>query len=366
MKIALLSFHFSEYSLALARALSKRHKVLLFLSTPNVMGELGGLPSDEDGLQIRCLGHYTFYKPGCLKNIETIIRKLNRFDPDVIHCQDVSRDFVTPILPFIRRKPLVVTIHDSKPHSGDEHRFKLRTRLNRYFLRRAADAAIVHGGLIKQETETLLPWLRGRVHVVPHGILGAFDQGFQTDWDTGTLLFFGRVKRYKGLSYLIEAVEILKSRQLPIRVVVAGTGPDLVPWRDRLIADPTYTVIEEYIPPNRVPELFRQANVVVLPYIDATQSGVAAFALGCGRPVVASDVGSLHEMVRHGENGLLVPPCDSKALADAMAAVLLNKEDTFRLAQNAYRLGQSDFSWARISELTENVYLATVERQSKK
>jgi len=356
MRIALLSFHFAEYSLALARGLSHSHQVLLFLGAENALTELGNLPFDEDSLRVRCLRHYTFRQSGCLGNVAEIIREIKRFAPDVVHCQEIYRDYLTPVLPFLKRRPLVLTIHDHKPHTGTDSSLPIRTRLHRFILRSAPDAVVVHGERIREETESLLPWLRGRVYTVPHGMLGDGAGPFQTDWEEGVLLFFGRVNRYKGLPYLVEAVEILKGRGLPIKVVIAGIGPDLALWRERLLSDPVYVLIEEYIPAAQVPDLFSQAHVVVLPYTDATQSGVASFALTFGRPVVASDVGSLREMVRPGVNGLLVPACCSEALADALERVVTNRQMAERFAAESWALGRGEFCWSRIAELTTVIY----------
>lgn len=361
MRIALLSFHFAEYSLALARALSLNHEVLLFLGTENALAELGAVPGDGATLRVRCLKQYTFRSAGCFGNMAEIIREVDRFAPDVVHCQEVYRDYLTPLLPILRRRPFVLTIHDHKPHTGADSRLPLRTRLHRSLLRRSPDAVIVHGERIREETEELLPRLRGLVHAVPHGVLGGRVDRFRADWDEGTILFFGRVNRYKGLSFLVEAVDILKDRGIPVRVVIAGTGPDLVPWREKLLADPAYTLMEEYIAAERVPELFRRAQVVALPYTDATQSGVAALALNFGRPVVASDVGSLREMVRPGVNGLLVPPCDGGALAEALAYMLENRSQTERFASNCWDLGRGEYSWASIADRTVGVYRTVID-----
>jgi glycosyltransferase involved in cell wall biosynthesis len=356
MRISLLSFHFAEYSLALARALSRRHQVLLFLGAENAAAELGHIPGDEESLRVRCLRQYTFRNAGCYGNMMEILHEIGRFRPEVIHCQETLRDYLTPLLPFLRRTPLVLTIHDHKPHSGGDSRLPLRSRIHRRFLRRAPDAVIVHGERIRRETEELFPWLRGRIHSVPHGLLGESGDRFRTDWHEGTVLFFGRLNRYKGLSCLVEAMNILRSRGVPVRVVIAGTGPELDPWRGRLLSDPNCILMEEFVPAARVPELFRRANVVVLPYTDATQSGVAALAINYGRPIVASDVGSLGEMVRHGVNGLLVPPGDSEALATALEQVTTDRSMAERFAVNGRAMGVNEFCWSRIADLTTTVY----------
>ncbi|KAF0219930.1 MAG: group 1 glycosyl [Geobacteraceae bacterium] len=356
MRIALLSFHFAEYALSLAEALSEQHEVLLMLDRKNASCEVGTVCGGHGALTIRYLDNLTFLNPGIFANILTIVREIVRFRPDVIHGQEVFRDYFTPVLPFFRRHPFVLTIHDHKPHSGADSRIGFRERQYKSYLRHRADAVIVHGERIRSETEELSPWLRGKVHAVPHGVLGKPVAEFLPDWEQGLLLFFGRISQYKGLPYLVEAVQLLKSWGIKVRVLVAGTGPALAPLYDRIQGDPAFTLLNEFIPAEKIPELFRRANIVVLPYTDATQSGVAAYAVNYGRPVVASDVGSLREMVFDEHNGLLVPPCNSLELAKSLLRLLTNEKDACRMGRNGFLLGHGEFSWQRIASMTAGVY----------
>jgi glycosyltransferase involved in cell wall biosynthesis len=87
--------------------------------------------------------------------------------------------------------------------------------------------------------------------------------------------------------------------------------------RELDLADRT-TIVADYVPDEEVATYFAAADVVVLPYLRATQSGITQVALGLGVPMIASRVGGLPEAVREGENGLLVPPGDPAALAAAI------------------------------------------------
>jgi glycosyltransferase involved in cell wall biosynthesis len=136
------------------------------------------------------------------------------------------------------------------------------------------------------------------------------------------LLFFGFVRPYKGLQYLLQALPTVR-RSLPeVHLLVAGEF-----WDDKatyatliehLELQASVTLLDHYIPNEEVPLCFSAADLVVLPYVHATQSGVVQLAFGCGRPVVTTAVGGLVDLVRDGENGLLVPPADSAALAEAI------------------------------------------------
>ena len=86
-----------------------------------------------------------------------------------------------------------------------------------------------------------------------------------------------------------------------------------------------FLVYNHWISDTLQAELFHRASVVVLPYIEASQSGVIPCAYSCAKPVIATRTGSLPEMVEHGRTGYLVPPGDEKALADAMIDLLRNR-----------------------------------------
>jgi glycosyltransferase involved in cell wall biosynthesis len=117
-----------------------------------------------------------------------------------------------------------------------------------------------------------------------------------------------------------------------------------------------FEILDRYIGAEEIPNLFLDSFAVVLPYVEGTQSGVAAMALGFARPVIASAVGSIPELVRSGENGLLVPPSDSIALSDAIETLLTDGQLWERLAAGASELRDGDLSWRSIADKTIDVY----------
>jgi glycosyltransferase involved in cell wall biosynthesis len=151
-----------------------------------------------------------------------------------------------------------------------------------------------------------------------------------------TILFFGTVRKYKGLNVLLAAMPkvLLKVK---CSLIIVGEFYDSIDKYERLIREhhieSQVHLDNRYVPNEEVPGIFQQADVLVLPYLSATQSGVARIAISNGLPVIASRTGGLSEAVIEGVNGLLFPPGDSDALADRLVMYFNDKLNT-TLAKN--------------------------------
>jgi len=132
------------------------------------------------------------------------------------------------------------------------------------------------------------------------------------------LLFFGNVRPYKGLEVFLRALRLVRE-EMEFEAVVAGEFyMDPEPFKamvEQLALGDRVKWRDWYIPNEEVPDLFEKADLVVLPYLEATQSGVVPLAYRFGVPVVASDVGGLSEVVLEGRTGYLVPPGEPGVLA---------------------------------------------------
>jgi glycosyltransferase involved in cell wall biosynthesis len=139
--------------------------------------------------------------------------------------------------------------------------------------------------------------------------------------DAPVLLFFGFVREYKGLRVLLDAMPQIRERVPGVRLVVAGEFyDDEAPYREqvrRLGLDDAVRFDAKYIPNERVAQYFGAADLVVQPYLSATQSGVAQIAYHFETPMVTTDVGGLAETVP-SDAGLVVPPENPAALADGV------------------------------------------------
>lgn len=361
MRIALVALHFAEYASRLALALAREHSVLLVLRTDNATSELSATLREvlEANVKLVLIEHRQLRQPGIFAATRSLIRAVSHFNPDVVHCQEYLADYAAwGALRLSAKYPLVLTVHDHQSHSGADSALPLRKRWYRRQLRNRADQIIVHGEIIRQEMLADPAQRQKSIVSIMHGVLGVDDCiDCETRPEQRTLLFFGRIEAYKGLRVLLDALDILNARSSePVRLIIAGRGSDLETQRSRIEANSAIELIDQFIPVEAIPRLFSRSAIVVLPYIDATQSGVAALAFAFGRPVIASATGALPEVVREGETGMLVPPGDATSLAGAIERVLTSEQLWQKLSDGALHCAQSDLSWDSIATQTAAAY----------
>lgn len=211
--------------------------------------------------------------------------------------------------------------------------------LTRYAFR-SVDGFIVQSDAVEQELNQF--WKGAEYRKSPHPLYTIF--GSPIDRQEArrilgitaprVLLFFGYVRRYKGLDVLLDALARLPA-ELGVQLVIAGEFYDPErPYRDQIHAlkiEDRVILRSEYLPNDMVPPYFSAADAVVLPYRSATQSGIAQIAYNFGTPVIATDVGGLHEVVLHDRTGLIVPPERPDALAEAILQFYQSgKESVYR------------------------------------
>jgi glycosyltransferase involved in cell wall biosynthesis len=364
MRVALVSFHYAEYSSRLAMALSAQHEVLLILDSTNAQYELSSSLRDASvpGLRVRWFPQQR--RLNAPFELARLLWTLRRFRPDVIHVQEVYRCIPTWANDVLRYStPLVLTAHDPLPHSGFLGRRAAAAVPCRERLRAHADCLIVHGDRLRSEWSEREPDVGPRLASVPHGVLGSPVP--TTLAEPSTFLFFGRIESYKGLEFFLKAGTLLVQRGFRPRLIVAGTGSDLDLHRAQIGKMPWVELVERRIDADEIPNLFARSSAVVLPYIDATQSGVAAMAFGFGRPVISTTVGGLPDVIRDGYNGLLVPPKDAEALAEAMSRLIMSNDLRKSLTSGASDYGSTELSWDLVARQTSAIYENAVTRHRR-
>lgn len=207
--------------------------------------------------------------------------------------------------------PFAVIVHDAVAHPGDGYPFQMR--LQRLLLRSADAVIALSSHVLEQVRGQVRDGVALGVSGLPPFPFGPMPPVLAHDGPV-QLLFFGRLLDYKGLDLLAEAVPRLEAGTFVLRV--AGSGPESVALA-RLRAWPGVTVENRWFAEEEIGPLLGWADALVLPYREATQSGVAAAALAAGRFVVATRVGGLIEQLG-AEPSVVLCDADGGSLADAL------------------------------------------------
>lgn len=188
---------------------------------------------------------------------------------------------------------------------------------------------------VKNDLLSVLPKVStDRIKLIPHPVYDFGEPGAERKSkkearnnlglpaDIKLVLFFGFIKPYKGVDYLIDACPILKEKYgNGIRVLIVGdVYGDSTPYYDRISnsgAEDIITFDNGFVPDSKVEEYFLASDLLALPYLSATQSGIIQIAYNYDLPVVTTEVGGLPEVVHDGVTGFLVPTEDSVKLAEA-------------------------------------------------
>jgi starch synthase len=352
MQVAFLSFFTGEYCVRLASALAREVDVLLLLPHQQAASHLSKL---NPAVNYQPFHHPRLRQPlQQVRMICAILQRIRDFDPDVVHFQHCHLWF-NLALPLLKRFPLIITIHDPKHHTGDRPSQRTPQAIADFGYRRA-DRVIVHANQLKREVVERLHIRADIVHVIPTVVRGDATAQPQVQEEDHVILFFGRIWKYKGLEYLIRAEPLITAQVPDARIVIAGQGEDFAHYRRMMVHPERFVVYNEYVSDDKRAELFRRASVVVLPYIEASQSAVIPIAYTFAKPVVATPVGGLPALLEHGRTGYLVPPCDETALADAVVRLLRDRALRHRMGANGKRKIDTECSPDAVARQTLDVY----------
>jgi glycosyltransferase involved in cell wall biosynthesis len=274
---------------------------------------------------------------------------------DVVHYQWLTFPPIdVRLLPPTR--PRVMTAHYILPPGPSRRQVASARRVFG-----AMDAVVAHSehGAARLREEVGLP--AERVRVIPHG---AFDYltnlaeekplPAELDGAEGTvILSFGLLRPYKGLENLLEAFAQVPDAELWI---VGNPRMEVEPLHElAALSGARVRFVTRFVEDAEIPAIFRRADIVALPYLDAEHSGVLYTGLAFGKPLVLSAVGGFPEVAEAGA-ARLVAPGDTAALAAALRELAGNPGARAELAAAAQRAATGPFSWDEAARLTLDLY----------
>jgi glycosyltransferase involved in cell wall biosynthesis len=271
-------------------------------------------------------------------------------------------------------KRLVLTVHNVNIRKRDGN----DGLLNRWTLKaqyRLAHHLFVHTEQMKRELKADFGVWEDKISVIPFGIndtvpitaltRAAAREQLGLESSQPALLFFGNIAAYKGLEYLVDAMEQV-ARTLPnARLIIAGRPKGEEAYWARLEQRISSSGLDnlvirriEYVPDEAIEIYFKAADVLVLPYVRVFQSGVLFLGYNFGLPVIASDVGALREEIIDGQTGIVCAARDTGALSAAIkhyfASEMYRTLESRRSAIRAFAAQQ--YSWSKVASITVGVY----------
>ena len=260
--------------------------------------------------------------------------------------------FYTDIILYCFSKKLIKIVHDPFPHSGDKMKgwtkffYNLGMRMIPRFVVLNRSQYHKFCDVYKKDTSKVL--------LNSLGVYDCYNLFHQNDANItekqNNILFFGRISKYKGVEYLCEAMQLVHKVIANATVTIVGGGEyyfDISKYRNYGY----FEIVNKYVSAQELSRYLAESTIVVCPYTDATQSGVVMTAFSHNKPVVASDVGGLSEQIDNRKSGLLVPPKDSRSLAEAIIELLQN----YVLRNNMIEYIKKEFyrgerSWGAIAD----------------
>lgn len=390
MKIAIVSFYFMETTIPLARHLSlsgvdidlysllpygdQNTFVYNFLNNPQSTGFVDAkVVNSTIGEKLR----------GYLSNINTKIfifpdrwfqkiflkdlyyayklsRCLNKKKYDLIHIIHNSGRFWLFLFFFIRKNRIVQTLHEVTSH---ETKTPFLNTLKLKWLVKNSIPIIFHSNVSKErfiefrKTITTKNIIEDNLIMIRFGLFETYhcfsnQSPISEQKEKINILNFGRIVPYKGIHFLIEAVKLLQD-QYPIHLIIAGQG---APYFEFANVN-SYEFINRFISNEEIVSLIESCDMVVLPYTSASQSGIPMTVYAFNKPIVASNIDGLKEVIDHLETGILVDNPDKESLAASIKILLKNNGLKNKMLENINRkYSQGEFSWPHIAKQTLSFY----------
>jgi glycosyltransferase involved in cell wall biosynthesis len=298
------------------------------------------------------------------EHVPDMLRLRRALDGDVVHYQwltipALDRHLLPP------RRPRVMTAHYILP--PEPSRRQLRSVRQAFG---AMDAVVAHSEHSAARLRNEVGLDPAKVRVIPHG---AFDYltrlpeekplPAELEGAEGpVVLSFGLLRPYKGVEHLIEAfAQVARSNPGAELWIVGNPRMDVERLRRQASqAGGRARFVTRFVDDAEIPAIFRRADLVVLPYLDAEHSGVLYTGLAFGRPLVLSAVGGFPEVAETGA-ARLVQPGDTAALAATLDDLLGDEAARAELARAATAAANGPYSWDQTARLTMDLYQALVE-----
>lgn len=373
MKIVYFTYpHFFDPALHYMGALSKKEKVYLFIAVgedgwQNAMFDISSLnlPLGVHKAKELITSKFPLFLQEYFSQLEEIYvirygnkslnaesykitsaayKEIINLEPDIIHFDYYTLRSILGLWKLKRFK-IVANIHDPIPHSGENNwRRKLIDLIG---LRYTKHFILFNKNQLNYFSEFYHIGLDRISHIKLGTYLLLNNYGTEKKGNKGnTVLFFGRITKYKGLNILFRSIEILDKKGYKINFIIAGQ-PDAaysIPPSPSLKNCSLITKYH-YINNSDLAELIDTSKIVVCPYLNATQSGVILSSYAFNKPVIGTDTGGFKEYIWCDETGIIVPPNDEIRLAKAIENLLFDEIKLSNMKESIAKKNKNELNW---------------------
>ena len=282
-----------------------------------------------------------------------LIKEIKKYSPDYLYIPMIH--LWNPIVNLMAKgAKIITTIHDITQHKGEES--FIMDSLRKIVLKQSHKIIILSESL--REKLVYQKVKSEDIFVIPHANFTYYGENFDIEkknYNNGRILFFGRINAYKGLDVLLEAMKIVVKENSNIKLSIVGNG-DIKPYEEQikeLGANIESNV--RWIKDEEVEGFFMKSDFVVVPYIEASQSGVIPLSYSFGLPVIASRIGGIPEQVVDGETGYLLEPNNVVDLAEMILDLSSSELKRKELGKNAYIFAKEKLSWEGSAKLFDKL-----------
>ena len=291
---------------------------------------------------------------GIMPKMISVASSINSLKPDLFLCPDDCM-YSIQVMRWVKSNiKKIMTIHDVSLHPGRKLDILrkilvfISLRIYRFEGFKRSDIILLLSENSKKRFSNLYPKYVKKVRMMLMGAHAPVDviprKPIEYNDNKPYLLYFGRIEKYKGISTLLKAFEVQESNK--VNLIIAGNGNlepdevDLCKNNDRVY------LINRYIDNDEMVWLFKNAMYAVLPYVEASQSGVLPIAYHYGIPVIVSNIEGLRELVIQGETGFIFN--DQESLANILSE-LIHKGSTYSssLSDACLKFESDNFDWIK-------------------
>lgn len=289
-----------------------------------------------------------------------LIRYIKKNNYDIIHIIPAVGRFPFFVLRFLKNKKLILTLHEVTSHESNTSHLEmvmLKWIINNSIPIIFQSNTTKNRFIRFQETQLKKMALKNNLIMNRFGLYQTYccfksQVSLHLDKKRQNILFLGRIVPYKGINILIEAVKILQD-QYPIHLVVAGNGEPYFDFK----GINSHDFINRSVTNEEIVRLIEESDIVVLPYTSASQSGIPMTVFAFNKPIVASNIDGLSEVIDHMKTGILVDILNGQSFADSIEELLIDKELQKKMEENIKKkYSEGEYSWSSIADRTIDFY----------